>query len=88
MKTQSPDTSPEAEQVLVSLLRRASPARKLQMIVSANRASRELAMCGLKMRHPGASPENLRRRLADLWLGKELAAKAYGPGAEDECARS
>lgn len=87
MKTQSPDTSPEAEQVLLGLLRRASPARKLQMIVSANRASRELAMCGLKMRHPGASPENLRRRLADLWLGKELAAKAYGLGAEDEGAR-
>jgi hypothetical protein len=87
MKTQSPDTSPEAEHVLMDLLRRASPARKLQMIVSANRASRELAMCGLKMRHPGESPENLRRRLAELWLGKELAAKAYGHGTEDECAR-
>ncbi len=88
MKTQSPDTSPEAEQVLLGLLRRASPARKLQMITSANRASRELAMCGLKMRHPGESPARLRRRLADLWLGKELATKAYGPGVVDELARS
>jgi hypothetical protein len=79
MRTLAEDTSPEAERVLIELLRKATPARKFKMIVSANLASRKLAMCGLRMRHPNESPERLRRRLADLWLGKELAEKAYGP---------
>ena len=48
MRTLAEDTSPETERVLIELLRRASPARKVQMITSANGASRELALCGLK----------------------------------------
>ena len=87
MKTQSPDTSPEAERVLFDLLRKASPARKFELIVDANLTSRELALCGLRMRHPQATPQQLQRRLASLWLGDELAAKAYGPIEADEPAR-
>lgn len=44
------DTSPEAERVLIDLLRRASPARKCRMIVSANLAGRALALAGLRAR--------------------------------------
>lgn len=84
MRTLAEDTSPETERVLIELLRRASPARKVQMIASANRASRELALCGLKMRFPNESPARLRRRLAGLCLGEELAEKAYGPLPADE----
>jgi len=84
VRTLAEDTAPEAERVLIDLLRRASPARKCQMIVSANRAGRALAMAGLRARHPHESPEQLRRRLADLWLGPELAAAAYGPRNLDE----
>ena len=87
MRTLAEDTSPEAERVLIELLRRASPARKAQMIASANRASRDLALCGLKMRFPQDSPARLRRRFASLWLGAELAEKAYGPLPADEPAR-
>jgi hypothetical protein len=87
MKTQSPDTGPEAERVLFDLLRQATPARKFELIVSANLASRELALCGLRMRHPEASAQQLERRLAGLWLGEELAAKGYGPLQTDEPAR-
>jgi len=84
MRTLAEDTSPEAEQVLIELLCQAGPARRFEMIVSANLASRELALTGLRMRHPQDSPARLRRRLADLSLGAELAAKAYGPlDAED-----
>jgi hypothetical protein len=49
------------------------------MVLSANQTARELAMTGLRERFPGDSPERLRRRLADVWLGPDLAAKAYGP---------
>ena len=84
MRQLAEDTSPEAERVLIELLRKASPARKLAMVLSANRTARALALTGLRERHPGESPERLRRRLADLWLGPELAAKAYGPFPEHE----
>jgi len=79
MRTLAADTHPEAERVLIELWRRASPARKMGMILSANRTARALALTGLRERYPHESPARLRRRLADLWLGPELAAKAYGP---------
>lgn len=65
--------------MLVELLRGASAARKVAMVLSANRTARALALTGLRERYPGDSPARLHRRLADLWLGPELAAKAYGP---------
>jgi hypothetical protein len=78
------DTAPEAERVLIDLWRRASPARKCRMIASVNLAGRALALAGLRARHPLDSPEQLRRRLADLWLGPDLAAKAYDRSVDDE----
>jgi len=84
MRTLAEDTHPDAERVLIDLLRAASPARKLGMMLDANRAARALALTGLRERHPNDSPSRLRRRLADLWLGPELAARAYGPLPERE----
>jgi hypothetical protein len=84
MRTLAQDTHPDAERVLINLLRQATPARKLAVVLSANRTARLLALTGLRERHPGESPARLRRRLADLWLGPELAAKAYGPPPNHE----
>ncbi len=82
MRTLAEDTHPDAERTLIDLLRCASPARKLGMVLDANRTARALALTGLRERHPHDSPVRLRRRLADLWIGPELAAKAYGPLAD------
>jgi hypothetical protein len=79
MRTLAEDTDPDAEKVLIELLRRATPARKMALVLEANRTARLLALAGLRERYPQDSPEMRRRRLADLWLGSELAAKAYGP---------
>lgn len=76
-----PDTAPEAEQVLVELLRRAPVARKLEMLGQLNAAARELALQGVQARYPGATEAQVQRYLADLLLGPELAARAYGPRA-------
>lgn len=84
MRTQAEDTSPEAERVLIDLYRKANPARKMALVLEANRTAQILALAGLRERHPGETPALLRRRLADLLLGKELAAKAYGPMPPDE----
>jgi hypothetical protein len=84
MQTLAEDTCPEAERVLIELLRGASPARKLAMVLNANRTGRALALAGLRDRHPREATARLQRRLADLWLGPELAAKAYGPLPDNE----
>ena len=44
-------------------------------------AARNIALAGLRRRYLGASDAELTRHLADLVLGEELAARAYGPRA-------
>ncbi len=73
------DTTPEAEAILFKLWREAPAWRKLQMMEALNKSARQLSLIGLKQRHPNASPEELRRRLATIVLGEELATRVYGP---------
>jgi len=65
--------------VLIGMLRQAPPWRKLHMVAQLNQTVRTLALSGLRQRHPEATPQELRRRLADLLLGPDLAAQVYGP---------
>jgi hypothetical protein len=74
-----PDTHPETEAVLLQLLRNAPSWQKFKMVHQLNASVRTLAWSGLRQRHPQASEAELRRRLADIVLGAELAAKVYGP---------
>ncbi len=60
-------------------MRQAPPWRKLEMVGQMNQAVRTLALSGLRQRHPQATQEELRRRLADLLLGPVLATEVYGP---------
>lgn len=78
MRTQSRDTSPEAERVLIELLRQAPAWRRLQLTDRMSCTVRHLSFAGLRARHPTATEAELQRRFADIYLGPELAAKAYG----------
>ncbi|MCX5647257.1 MAG: hypothetical protein NTZ17_21630 [Phycisphaerae bacterium] len=77
------DTSPEARRVLHDLYRRMSPARKFQLIFDTYEMGRQLAMAGLKMRHPNASKDQLWRLWAQQHLGRELFEKVYGMSAHE-----
>jgi hypothetical protein len=77
-----PDTPPETERVLFAMLRDVPPWQKLEMVAQLNQAGRELALVGLQTRYPNATQGELRRRLADILLGDELAARVYGPVPE------
>jgi len=72
------DTHPKMEALQIQLWRQASPTRKMQMLAQLNVSARTLAIMGLRSRYPQASEAELRRRLADLLLGEELARKVYG----------
>ena len=83
MRTQSPDTSPEAERVLIELLRQAPAWRGLQLTDHMGATVRNLCLAGLRSRHPKASEAELQRRFADIHLGPELATKVNGPPPTD-----
>jgi hypothetical protein len=76
------DTHPKMEALQIQLWRQASPTRKMYMLAQLNASAQTLALVGLRSRYPQASETELRRRLADLLLGEELASKAYG-GLQD-----
>jgi len=70
MKTQSTDTSLEAERVQVALLRAASPAKRLGLASALTRMAIQLSRRGLRRTHPDTDERALR--LLAL-------AHAYGP---------
>ena len=78
MSVLSSDTHPKMEALQIQLWRHASPTRKMQMLAQLNSSARTLALTGLRSRYPQASEAELRRRLAGLLLGEELAGKLYG----------
>jgi hypothetical protein len=82
MVTLSADTSPQIEQIQIDGLRQMPVWRKLALVGEMNRTVRELALAGLRQRHPQDTPAQRQRRLADLLLGPELAARVYGPAPE------
>jgi len=76
------DTPAEVEAVLLEIYRKMPTWRKIELVEDANRTARQLALAGLRSRHPGESQARLRRRLLDLVLGEETALKIYGPAVE------
>ncbi|MGQ9814780.1 MAG: hypothetical protein ACUVR3_06455 [Candidatus Roseilinea sp.] len=78
MTTLFSDTHPKIEALQIQLWRQASPTRKMNMLAQLNASVRMLALAGLRMQYPQASEAELRRKLADLLLGKDLAHKVYG----------
>jgi hypothetical protein len=55
------------------------PWRKMALVGEMSRTVRTLALAGLRQRHPDDTSAQRQRRLADLLLGPDLAAKVYGP---------
>ena len=72
------DTNPNAEAVLIALLRQAPAWRKFKMVGDLNATVKQFALAGIRQRHPHATEQEVNRHLADLLLGEELAAKVYG----------
>ncbi len=77
------DTHPKMEALQIRLLRQMPPARKMALFCSLNAAARQVAWQGLKQRFPQASEAELRRHLADLLLGADLARRVYGENRHD-----
>jgi len=79
MATRLTDTSANAERVQIEILRSMPSWRKVKLWNDLNMSMRKVALVGLSQRFPLATPHELRRRLATILLGPELATQAYGP---------
>jgi len=72
------DTTPEARNVQCEIYRGMDEAEKLRLVFETYRAGQRLAVMGLRMRHPEASEDEVRRLWARQHLGAELFDEAYG----------
>jgi hypothetical protein len=82
-RTQSPDTSYEAEQVQFEILRRMGPEGRAALMQSLNRAVLRLARAGIRARHPDASEREIFLRMAALRLDRDMMIRVYGWDPEE-----
>jgi len=71
------DTSPEADEVMFRLWRRATAAQKLQKVFSIGRMVNELVRAELRKRYPDATPREIELRLASRNLDRETMIRAF-----------
>jgi hypothetical protein len=83
-RPQSPDTDEESERYLFTRLRALPPWRKAEMLSAATRAASELALAGVRQRHPAATAAEQRKRLAALLLGREASIALFDWDPERE----
>ncbi len=84
MKPLSPDTSPEAEAILIEGYRRMPAWKKLQQVGELSELVSQLAMNDIRRRHPQAGERELKLRLASRWIEPELMRKAFGWNPDEE----
>ena len=75
MRTQSRDTHPTIEQIQIELLRKTSPARRLELALSLSQSAIELTREGIRKANPNASEEEVGLIFVEVTYGKELADK-------------
>lgn len=72
------DTHPAIEALLVAGYRRMSPAERLTRVRALTRAVQEVALLGIRTRHPNADAQEQALRLASLWIAPELMSRVFG----------
>jgi len=77
------DTSPKADARYHELLRRMPPEGRLEAAMRLSRAVRELAVAGIRQRHPDACDEEVRIRLAVRLYGRACAERLFGRAPDD-----
>ena len=77
MRTQSPDTHPEAERVQIQLLREAGTARRLALTFSLTQTVLELSREGIRQRYPELTQRERRLKFVALCYGEDLARRVH-----------
>ncbi len=75
------DTGAEAQRLQVALWRRMTPLEKARAVSGASSSARELALVGIRQRHPAGSERDCLLRYALRTLDHSLACRAYPDAA-------
>jgi hypothetical protein len=75
MVTQSLDTSPDIESVLVHLVRKAGPAEKMLQVRSFSQTVMQLSKRAIARRNKHFSEQEVNLMFVSLHYGKELAER-------------
>jgi hypothetical protein len=78
------DTDPEARRVLIELARRTPVWKKFAQVAATTETCRAFAKAGIRRRHPNASEDEVKRRLAGVTLDRETVIKVYGWDPKNE----
>ena len=74
-----PEEDPRVEAMQFARFGSAPAWEKMKIFTGLTKVARRLALLGLRNRYPEATEQELRRHLASLLLGPELAERVYGP---------
>ena len=88
MKTQSIDTAPKAEKVLIDLYRQASPAKKFALVRSMSETMMQLSRRAIVRANEGLSEREIDILFVEYHYGKELALKLKEYLQKNEKSRS
>ncbi len=78
----SADTTAEIEDRQIEAWRRLSPAERLRLVSETTRAVTNLALAGIRRRHPDASERECFLRLAAIRIGVDATRRIYPDAAE------
>ena len=73
MKTQSPDTHPDAEKELISLIQKASPAQKIHQVRSLSQTLMLLSKRAIARSNPNSTQRELDLLFVSYHYGEDLA---------------
>jgi hypothetical protein len=71
------DTSPDVEERMFALWRRATPGQKLRKVFGIGKMINDLVRGELRGRYPGATPREIELRLAARNLDRETMIRAF-----------
>ena len=77
-RTQSPDTSREAEERQFDYWRALTPAQKARIVAGLTRMTNQLARAGIRMRNPQATSREIDLRLMALRVDRATMIKFFG----------
>lgn len=75
MRTQSPDTSPDAERVQIERLRAMTPAQRMAVSRAMTRRNIHLSLRAIRRAQPDASDDDVKVTFIAVHYGSDLAER-------------
>lgn len=75
MRTQSPDTSPDAERVQIERLRAMTPAQRMTVSRAMTRRNIRLSLRAIRRAQPDASDDDVKVTFIAVHYGRDLAER-------------